>query len=198
MTARQSPADAIPVPRPPGVSGLRRALAAWYRRHRRDLPWRGIDDPYAILVSEFMLQQTQVATVLPYYDSFLRRFPTLASLAEASDPEVRAAWSGLGYYRRARNLQAAARVLVRDHRGALPADFDALRALPGVGEYTAAALGSIVHGMAKGVVDGNVARVLTRLTAHDGLVSRTAPVARSRTWPTGWWIRRRRGTGTRR
>jgi A/G-specific adenine glycosylase len=169
---RSTEADSIPTP--PDLSGLRRTLRSWYRRHRRDLPWRRTNDPYAILVSEFMLQQTQVATVLPYYARFLKRFPTLESLAGAPDPEVRAAWSGLGYYRRARNLQAAARAVVRDHAGALPADLDALRALPGVGDYTAAALGSMVHGLPRAVVDGNVVRVLTRLTACDESVSRAS------------------------
>jgi len=114
-------------------------------------------------VSEFMLQQTRVATVLPYYERFLRRFPTLERLAEASEEEVRAVWSGLGYYRRARNLQATARSLVHDHGGRLPADPASLRTLPGVGAYTAAALASIVHGVPAAVVDGNVIRVLSRL-----------------------------------
>ena len=141
---------------------LRSALLAWYAQHRRDLPWRRYQDPYAILVSEFMLQQTQVATVLPYYDRFLGKFPTAHALADASDDSVRAAWSGLGYYRRARNLQAAAKSLIRDHQGKLPGNLEALRKLPGVGDYTAAALGSIVHGLPYAVVDGNVIRVLTR------------------------------------
>jgi len=161
-------------PTPQDLPRLRTALLTWYRRHRRDLPWRATDDPYAILVSEFMLQQTQVATVLPYYARFLERFPTLESLAGASDPEVRATWSGLGYYRRARSLQATARTLVRDHHGELPDDLDRLRALPGVGEYTAAALGSIVHGLPRAVVDGNVIRVLSRLVALESPVSGTA------------------------
>lgn len=151
------------IPTPPGVKALRRALLAWYRGRARDLPWRRSRDPYAVLVSEFMLQQTQVTTVLPYYRSFLERFPSMEALAAASEDSVRTAWSGLGYYRRARNLQAATRTLVRDHDGRLPDSFEALRSLPGVGDYTAAALGSIVHGLPKGVVDGNVIRVLTRL-----------------------------------
>ncbi len=166
-----TPADFPPRRR---LAPLRRALLAWYDAHYRPLPWRETRDPYAILVSEFMLQQTQVATVLPYYDAFLARFPTAEALAGASDDAVRAAWSGLGYYRRARNLQAAARSMVRDHGGALPAGLDALRALPGVGEYTAAALGSIVHGLPRAVVDGNVIRVLTRMAAFGEPVERTA------------------------
>jgi len=121
-----------------------------------------------VLVSEFMLQQTRVATVLPYYERFLGRFPTLERLATASEEAVRAAWSGLGYYRRARNLQATARRLVHDHEGRLPADPDTLRELPGVGPYTAAALASIVHGAPAAVVDGNVIRVLSRLAGWRG------------------------------
>jgi len=156
-------ADSYPIPSPPGLAALRRALRAWYRGRARDLPWRRSRDPYAILVSEFMLQQTQVTTVLPYYTAFLDRFPSLEALAGATEDSVRTAWSGLGYYRRARNLQAASRTLVRDHGGRLPESLEGLRALPGVGDYTAAALGSIVHGLPKGVVDGNVIRVLTRL-----------------------------------
>jgi A/G-specific adenine glycosylase len=161
------------IPDPPGASRLRKALNAWYRKHRRALPWRDVDDPYRVLVSEFMLQQTQVATVLPYFDAFLRRFPDLRSLAEAPENTVRASWSGLGYYRRARNLQATAQTLVRDHGGALPGSYDELRALPGVGDYTAAALGSLVHGLPRAVVDGNVIRVLTRLVAYREVISRT-------------------------
>jgi A/G-specific adenine glycosylase len=118
-----------------------------------------------------MLQQTQVATVLPYYTVFMDRFPDAAALARAPEASVRAAWSGLGYYRRAGNLQAAARAMVRDHGGALPGSLEALKALPGVGEYTAAALGSIVHGIPRAVLDGNSIRVLTRLAAVDGNVS---------------------------
>jgi A/G-specific adenine glycosylase len=126
------------------------------------------------MVSEFMLQQTQVATVLPYYKTFLERFPTLAELAEASDESVRAAWSGLGYYRRARNLQAAAQSIVQDHAGRIPSEMETLKALPGVGDYTAAALGSIVHDLPTGVVDGNVIRVLTRLTTHNDMANQAA------------------------
>jgi A/G-specific adenine glycosylase len=121
-----------------------------------------------------MLQQTQVATVLPYYTAFLSRFPDPGALAQAPEAAVRAAWSGLGYYRRARNLQAAARTMVRDHGGSLPGSLEDLRALPGVGDYTAAALGSIVFGISKAVLDGNAIRVYTRLAAVGGNVSRTA------------------------
>jgi len=121
-----------------------------------------------------MLQQTQVTTVLPYYLAFMERFPSLEALAGASETSVRTAWSGLGYYRRARNLQAASRTLVRDHGGRMPESFEALRALPGVGDYTAAALASMVHGIPKGVVDGNVVRVLTRFAGIDEPPTRSA------------------------
>jgi A/G-specific adenine glycosylase len=164
-------------PSPARLRRLRRALLGWYDENRRDLPWRDTDDPYRVLVSEFMLQQTTVAAVLPRYPRFLARFPTLPDLARADEEEVRAAWTGLGYYRRAANLHAAARTLTREYEGRLPDRLELLRELPGVGEYTAAALGSIVHGIPKAVVDGNVIRVLTRLAAIGGGIDR-APVRR--------------------
>ncbi len=154
----------MPTPKRRSTALLRRALLTWYDAHGRDLPWRREPSAYRTLVSEFMLQQTQVATVLPYFDRFLERFPTLQTLADAPEEAVRVAWSGLGYYRRARNLQAVARVLC-ERGGDLPADLEALRELPGVGDYTAAALGSIIHELPRGVVDGNVIRVLCRLEA---------------------------------
>ena len=143
-------------------------LLAWYRKNRRDLPWRRSRDPYRIWISEVMLQQTQVATVIPFYTAFLRRFPTLQALAAAREEEVLAAWSGLGYYRRARNLHAAARAVEARHRGKFPRDFDALRRLPGVGRYTAGALGSIAFDLREPALDGNAERVLTRLLALPG------------------------------
>lgn len=174
--SRKPAARPQPTPIPtPKIKKLRTTLKAWYEKNGRDLPWRRrVSDPYAVMVSEFMLQQTQVATVLPYYERFLNEFPTMESLAAADEITVRAAWSGLGYYRRATNLQAAARSIITDHHGTLPKDLNALRALPGVGDYTAAALGSIVHDLPRGVVDGNVIRVLTRLTAFAEPVSTTA------------------------
>jgi A/G-specific adenine glycosylase len=140
-------------------------LVAWYRRARRDLPWRRTRDPYAIWLSETMLQQTRVDTVVPYYRRFLAQMPTVRSLAEASEDQVLTLWSGLGYYRRARMLHAAARRMVRDHDGRLPADADQLRGLEGVGRYTAGAVASIAFGQRAALVDGNVARVLARLFA---------------------------------
>jgi A/G-specific adenine glycosylase len=142
---------------------LRRALLSWYDRAKRDLPWRRTSDPWAILVSEFMLQQTQVKTVLPYYEKFLKRFPTPAALAQASEEQVLAAWAGLGYYRRARFLHAAAKAVAA--AGGFPDTLEGIRALPGVGAYTAAAVGSIAFGLPVAVVDGNVIRVLARLLA---------------------------------
>jgi A/G-specific adenine glycosylase len=152
-----------PVP----VRKLRAPLLRWYARHKRDLPWRRTRDPYAIWVSEIMLQQTQVATVLPYYRRFLDRFPDVASLAEATEEEVLGHWSGLGYYRRARSLHAGARQVVERHDGRLPADPAALGALPGIGPYTAGAIASIAFGLARPAIDGNVRRVLARVLALD-------------------------------
>ncbi|MEO7145400.1 MAG: A/G-specific adenine glycosylase [Bryobacteraceae bacterium] len=141
-------------------------LRKWYRRVRRDLPWRQTQDPYRIWVSEIMLQQTRVATVVPYYERFLARFPTVDALAAAPEPELLTAWAGLGYYARARNLQRAARVIVE--RGGFPRDYGAIRELPGVGDYTAAAIASIAFGLPHAVLDGNVARVLSRVFNESG------------------------------
>jgi len=147
---------------------MRGRLLAFYDRHSRDLPWRGSQDPYAILVSEVMLQQTTVAAVIPYYEKFLARFPDLRSLAQASEEEVLAVWAGLGYYRRARNLREACRQTVRRHGGHLPGTAVALRELPGVGPYTAGAVASIAFNLPEPVLDGNVVRVLARLAARPG------------------------------
>jgi A/G-specific adenine glycosylase len=141
-------------------------LLAWYRNHRRDLPWRRTQDPYRIWISEIMLQQTRVAAVIPYYERFLALFPDAASLAAAPEQDLLAAWAGLGYYSRARNLQKAAKSMVE--RGEFPSDYVSLRALPGVGDYTASAVASIAFGLPHAVVDGNVARVLSRLMAEPG------------------------------
>ncbi len=135
----------------------------WYREYARELPWRGIRDPYQTWVSEVMLQQTRVAAVLEHYAAFLKRFPTLLSLALATESEVLAAWSGLGYYRRARMLHRAAKFITEERGGVLPATAVELRTLPGVGEYTCAAIASIAFGESIAVVDGNVERVLLRV-----------------------------------
>lgn len=145
------------------LAHLRRRLLNWYRKNQRDLPWRHSRDPYAIWISETMLQQTQVKTVLPYYARFLSAFPTLQALAGAPLPRVLRLWSGLGYYRRAENLHKAARQIVAQHGGIMPRDYERLRALPGIGDYTAGALLSIAFDEKYPAVDGNVRRVLSRL-----------------------------------
>ncbi len=142
---------------------LRRALLAWYHRNQREMPWRDSRDPYRIWLSEVMLQQTTVAAVRPYYEAFLARFPDLRALAAAPVEDVLASWAGLGYYRRARHLHAAARTVVERHAGSFPRDLAQALALPGVGPYTARAVLSIAYGVAQPVVDGNVRRVLARL-----------------------------------
>jgi A/G-specific adenine glycosylase len=142
---------------------LATALLRWYDRTKRDLPWRRDPSPYKTLVSELMLQQTTVATVIPYFERFLTRFPTLGALAAASEDEVTALWSGLGYYARARNLRRAAAAAVADHGGALPRTEAELRTLPGLGPYTAAAVAAIAFGAPTFALDGNGARVMARL-----------------------------------
>jgi A/G-specific adenine glycosylase len=144
------------------------ALLRWFDRNRRDLPWRRSRDIYSVWVSEVMLQQTQVKTVLPYYRKFLKRFPTLQRLADASLQEVLKAWEGLGYYSRARNLWLAARRVRDENQGRIPATYDGFRSLPGVGDYIAAAVLSIGRGLPLPVVDGNVLRVVSRWQGMDG------------------------------
>src|SRR6201993_3773776 len=141
-------------------------LLGWYDAHARNLPWRESCDPYRVWVSEIMLQQTRVAAVIEYYHEFLRRFPTVQKLASAREASVLAAWSGLGYYRRARMLHAAAKVVARERRGEFPRTAEDWRTLPGVGRYTAAAIASIAFGEAVAVVDGNVERVLQRIAGQ--------------------------------
>src|SRR6266436_5758092 len=141
---------------------FRRALINWYRRSGRDLPWRDTRDPYAILVSELMLQQTQVATVIPYYNEWLCRFPDFTSLARASENDVLHAWQGLGYYARARNLHAAAKAVVDRHGGRFPRLVEKMQQLPGIGKYTAHAVASFAFNQSVPIVESNTARVLTR------------------------------------
>jgi A/G-specific adenine glycosylase len=141
---------------------FRRRLLAWFRRHGRDLPWRRTRDPYQVLVSEVMLQQTQVSRVEEFYPRFLARFPTVDRLANAAPARVRESWEGLGYYRRAANLHRLAREVIRAHDGVIPREVDALRRLPGVGAYTAGAVASFAYERAEPAVDTNVARVLRR------------------------------------
>jgi A/G-specific adenine glycosylase len=148
---------------PRAINDLRRDLLAWYRIHRRDLPWRRTQDPYRIWVSEVMLQQTQVATVIPYYERFLQRFPDLRALARADLQDVLKVWEGLGYYRRVHHLHRAACELTAAGGGRVPDRHKAFRRLPGVGDYIANAVMSIAFGQPRAVVDGNVKRVLARL-----------------------------------
>ena len=147
-----------------------RKLLAWYRRCARELPWRTTHDAYAIWVSEIMLQQTRAAVVIPYYQKFMSRFPTVEALAAAREQDVLACWAGLGYYSRARNMQRAAQAMA----GEFPRTYDAIRELPGVGDYTAAAVASIAFGLPHAAVDGNVLRVISRVTADAGDIGATA------------------------
>jgi A/G-specific adenine glycosylase len=150
---------------------IARRLVAWYRGHRRDLPWRRHRDAYAIWVSEVMLQQTRIAVVIPYFERWMARFPTADALAAARLDDVLGMWSGLGYYGRARNLHRGATEVVARYGGRLPDSAEELRTLPGVGPYTAGAIASMAFGRREPVVDGNVARVLARLFAIDEDVS---------------------------
>lgn len=149
------------------IAWLRRELLAWYAANRRDLPWRQTRDPFAIWVSEIMLQQTRVAVVVERYQEFLSKFPTVGSLAMAPVEDVLALWSGLGYYRRARMLHKAAQFVANERQGKMPVSAEGLRILPGIGSYTAAAIASIAHNEAVAVVDGNVERVLCRVAGWD-------------------------------
>ncbi len=153
---------------------IRHALLEWFQHHQRDLPWRQTKDPYAIWLSEIMLQQTRVTTVIPYYKRFLERFPTVESLAEAALDDVLALWSGLGYYRRARHLHAAAQDIVERFEGQLPADHKALLSIKGIGRYTAGAIASIAFDLPFPAVDGNVFRIFARLCCLKYPINSTA------------------------
>lgn len=174
MTRKSTPASST------DAAVFRRRLINWFRRHGRDLPWRRTRDPYRVLVSEFMLQQTQVARVQQYYDRFLNAYPNINALASASSAMVRESWEGLGYYRRAANLHRLAQTVVREHGGIIPSELTALRRLPGVGRYTAGAVASFAYERSAPAVDTNVARVLRR-----AFHPRTRPdVAERRVWTT--------------
>ena len=162
------------------MKSTRRLLIDWYNEHRRDLPWRRTGDPYAIWVSESMLQLTLVDSVIPYYERFLTRFPDIHSLASADADDVLRLWAGRGYYSRARNLQKAARVVCDRHGGTLPDSAEALRELPGIGRYTAGAVASIAFDRPEPIVDGNVARVLARL--HEIREDLKSPDTQRRLW----------------
>jgi A/G-specific adenine glycosylase len=162
------------------VLSVQERLVAWYRESRRDLPWRTDCDPYRILVSEMMLVQTTVAAVIPYYERFLRRYPTVGALAGATEAEVVKAWEGLGYYRRARQLHAAARQIMEQHGGEVPRDPAAVRALPGVGQYIAGAVLSFAFDHAVPILEANSQRVLARLLAVDAELAKSS--TRKRLW----------------
>ena len=149
------------------IASFREKLLAWYDANKRDLPWRRTQDPYKIWISEIMLQQTRVDTVIPYYERFLDWFPTLADLAQAPEEKLLKAWEGLGYYSRVRNMQKAAQQIMEDHGGVFPATYEAISKLKGIGPYTAGAIASIAFGLPEPAVDGNVMRVLARLFEVD-------------------------------
>jgi A/G-specific adenine glycosylase len=156
------------------IPKFRSRLIKWYTENQRGLPWRQTDNPYYIWVSEVMLQQTQVDTVIPYYHRFMRQFPDLPSLARADQQQVLKAWEGLGYYARARNLQKAARIITAQHAAVIPDDIESFRKLPGVGDYISAAVLSIAFDRPFAVVDGNVKRVLARLRLVDAPVNKSS------------------------
>lgn len=168
------------VTRPAVIRKFQQALLTWFDSHARDLPWRQNSDPYRIWVSEIMLQQTRVTAVLDYYARFLTLFPSVAALAQAKEPDVLAAWSGLGYYRRARMMHQAAKVVVHEHHGIFPRTAEELRKLPGIGEYTSSAIASIAFGEPVAVVDGNVERVLLRVFPEEGALAPQAKWFRDR------------------
>ena len=185
------------------LADLQQRLLAWYRAHRRDLPWRRTRDPYRVLISEVMLQQTQVERVIPKYHEFLERFPTIEALAAAPTAEVIRVWSGLGYNRRAVNLQRAAQAVVERHGGVMPRDVDELQALPGIGRYTAGAVACFAYEQDVGFVDTNIRRVLHRLfygpevptpraTAREiqALADRVVPAGEGYDWNQGLGVRR--------
>jgi A/G-specific adenine glycosylase len=171
------------------IAAFQEQILSWYDTFKRDLPWRCDPDPYHVLVSEIMLQQTQVDRVIPKYHAFLERFPTLTSLADASTADVLRQWQGLGYNRRALNLKRLAEVVVREHGGALPASVEELERLPGIGKYTARAVASFAFGVQVPVVDTNVRRVLGAFAGRElseretwGLAERLLPAGRAADW----------------
>jgi A/G-specific adenine glycosylase len=168
------------VTRPAVIRKFQQALLTWFDSHARELPWRQDSDPYRIWVSEIMLQQTRVTAVLDYYARFLTLFPSVTALARAKEPEVLAAWSGLGYYRRARMMHQAAKVVVNEHHGIFPRTAEQLRKLPGIGEYTSSAVASIAFGEPVAVVDGNVERVLLRVFSEEAALAPQAKWFRDR------------------
>ena len=174
-------------------SAFSRSLLSWYRKNARDLPWRRTFDPYAILVSEFMLQQTQVATVIPYYEGWLRRFPDFATLAAASENDVLHAWQGLGYYSRARNLRATAIAVMEKHGGVFPRNIAFIQELPGIGRYTANAIATFSFDRSVPIVEANIARVLCRLFDFQTPIDTSA--GREQLWSAAARLLPRRNSG---
>jgi A/G-specific adenine glycosylase len=183
-TTKAPPSSAAETWPPATVAGFRTSLLAWFDQHGRDYPWRQTHDPYAVLVSEIMLQQTQIATVLGrgFYTRWMAQFPDLHALARAEEALVLRAWEGLGYYSRARNLHRTAQLIVMNHGGVFPRDHTTILALPGIGRYTAGAIVSFAYDEPAPIVDGNVARVLTRLMAEATAID--SPAGQRWLWAT--------------
>jgi A/G-specific adenine glycosylase len=177
----------------PWRRNARQRLRVWYRQHARDLPWRRIRDPYAIWISEIMLQQTQVATVERYFPKFMAAFPTVAALAAAPEQQVMRLWEGLGYYRRARQLHAAAKKIIAEHGGRFPSDMDTLRQLPGIGRYTAGAILSIAFDIPAPILEANTLRLLSRLLAFRG--DTASGTGQKLLWQTAEDLLPKRGSG---
>ncbi len=175
------------------LPAFRHALTTWFRQAGRNLPWRQAADPYAVLVSEMMLQQTQVGTVIAYFERWLKRFPSVEALAAAREEEVLELWQGLGYYSRARNLHKAAKALASTHGGVFPRSREALQALPGVGPYTAAAIATFAFDLPEPPIDGNIARVLARLTDYRSPVDTTRGMSDLRATALRWQPERKAG-----
>jgi A/G-specific adenine glycosylase len=171
---QQSPSANDAFFEPPTLTRLRRDLSRWFQKHGRDLPWRRSRDPYRVWISEIMLQQTTVVAVVPYFERFLGRFPTVQALARAGEHDVLRLWEGLGYYSRARNLRLAAQQVVAEFGGTIPDEIDELRSLPGIGRYTAGAIASLAYDRPAPIVEANTLRVYARLLAFDGDVHATA------------------------
>ena len=173
---------------PKTIAAFHRDLVRWFKRRRRSFPWRANRTPYRVWISELMLQQTRADTVVPYFQRFMKRFPSLRALARAPRQDVLKLWEGLGYYARARHAQDAAKFLVEHFRGEFPRTRDGLLSLPGIGEYTAAAIGSLALGLDLAVVDGNVVRVLSRVMAYGGDAASSVGKKQLQSWADGMLI----------
>ncbi|HLA86315.1 MAG TPA: A/G-specific adenine glycosylase [Thermoguttaceae bacterium] len=191
--ARESAPPPIPLPPAAWRRPFRQRLLRWYAKHARDLPWRRSRDPYRVWISEIMLQQTQVATVKSYFERFVRAFPTVQALARAEERRVLRLWEGLGYYRRARQMHEAARAIVQRHGGRFPTDSESVRALPGVGRYTAGAILSIALDAREPILEANTIRLFCRLLAYDGPPH--AKEGQAVLWAMAEWILPRHNVG---